>query len=129
MSRKQKRAILWIKDKQVIISPCSCLDKGGKGTNLAQEFGISKQQISVIRKNKNKMLKFTDSIRTSKGLRQKSLKLADDEQLDKALNVWFIQQRSTGTLISGWLLQEKAKHFSTQFNTVTANCEFKASTG
>ena len=65
MSTKQKWAVLSIKDKQIIIS---CLDKGEKGTNLAQEFGISKQQISDRRKNKNKILKFTDSIETSEGL-------------------------------------------------------------
>ena len=41
MSTKQKRAVLSIKDKQIIISR---LDKGEKGTDLAQEFGISKQQ-------------------------------------------------------------------------------------
>ena len=80
MSTKRKRAVLSIKDKQIIISR---LDKGEKGTNLAQEFGISKQQISDIRKNKDKILKFTDSIETSEGLNRKSLKLADDEQLDK----------------------------------------------
>ena len=108
MSTKRKRAVLSIKDKQIIISR---LDKGEKGTNLAQEFGISKQQISDIRKNKDKILKFTDSIETSEGLKRKSLKLADDEQLDKALYAWFIQQRSTGAPISGPLLQEKAKHF------------------
>ena len=105
------------------------MDKGEKGTNLAQEFGISKQQISDIRKNKDKILKFTDSIETSEGLNRKSLKLADDEQLDKALYTWFIQQRSSGTPISGLLLQEKAKHFSTQLNTEAADNEFKASTG
>ena len=126
MSTKRKRAVLSIKDKQIIISR---LDKGEKGTNLAQEFGISKQQISDIRKNKDKILKFTDSIETSEGLKRKSLKLADDEHLDKALYSWFIQQRSTGTPISGPLLQEKAKHFSTQLNTGTADREFKASTG
>ena len=126
MSTKRKRAFLSIKDKQIIISR---LDKGEKGTNLAQEFGISKQQISDIRKNKDKILKFTDSIETSEGLKRKSLKLADDEQLDKALYAWFIQQRSTGTPISGLLLQEKAKHFSTQLNTEMADREFKASTG
>ena len=50
--------------------------------------------------------------------------------MDKALlYAWFIQQRSTGTPISGPLLQEKAKHFSTQLNTETADREFKASTG
>ena len=105
------------------------MDRGEKGTNLAQEFGISKQQISDIRKNKDKILKFTDSVETSEGLKRKSLKLADDEQLDKALYAWFIQQRSTGTPISGPLLQEKAKHFSAQLNTETADREFKASTG
>ena len=126
MSTKRKRAVLSIKDKQIIISR---LDKREKGTNLAQEFGISKQQISDIRKNKDKILKFTDSIETSEGLKRKSLKLADDEQLDKALYAWFIQQRSTGAPISGPLLQEKAKHFSTQLNTETVDREFKASTG
>ena len=64
MSTKRKRAVLSIKDKQIIISR---LDKGEKGTNL------------------DKILKFTDSIETSEGLKRKSLKLADDEQLDKAL--------------------------------------------
>ena len=88
------------------------MDKGEKGTNLAQEFAITKRQISDIRKNKDKISKFTDSIKTSEGLKRKSLKLADDEQLDKALYAWFIQQRSTGTPISGPLLQEKAKHLS-----------------
>ena len=36
MSTKQKRSVLSIKDKEIIIS---CLDKGEKGTNLAFEFG------------------------------------------------------------------------------------------
>ena len=82
MSTKRKRAVLSIKDKQIIISR---LDKGEKGTNLAQEFGISKQLISDIRKNKDKILKFTDSIETSEGLKRNSLKLADHEQVDKIL--------------------------------------------
>ena len=117
------------KGKQIIIS---CLDKGEKGTNLALEFGISKQQISDICKNKDKILKFTDNIETSEGLKRKLLKLANDEWLDEALYSWFIQQRSTGTPISGQLLQEKAKHFSLQLhvNGESPNHEsFKASTG
>ena len=88
-----------------------------KGKNLAQEFGISKQQISDTGKNKDKILKFADSIETCEGLKCKSLKLADDKQLDEALYAWFI-------------LQEKAKHFSTQLNTEAADRKFKAnSTG
>ena len=65
MATKQKRSVLSIKDKQIIISR---LDKGDKGTNLALEFGISKQQSSDICKNKDKILKFTDNIETTEGL-------------------------------------------------------------
>ena len=84
MSTKRKRSVLSIKDKQIIISR---LDKGEKGTNLALEFGISKQQISVIRKNKDKILTFTDNIETSEGLKRKSLKLANDERLERLVHL------------------------------------------
>ena len=65
MSTKRKQ-VLSIKEKQIIISHW---DKKEKGTNLAQEYGISKQQISDIRKNADKILKSTDSIDTSEGLK------------------------------------------------------------
>ena len=65
MSTKRKQ-VLSIKEKQIIISHW---DKKEKGTNLAQEYGISKQQISDIRKNKDKILKSIDSIDTSEGLK------------------------------------------------------------
>ena len=66
MSTQRKLfSVLLIKDKQTNISH---LEKGKKGTNLALEFNISKQQISDICKNKETILKFTDSIEMSKGL-------------------------------------------------------------
>ena len=108
MSLKRKRSVLSIEDKQSIILQ---LEKGEKGTNLSAEYGVSKQQISDIRKNKEKIMKFADNLETSEGLKRKSLKVAHDEQLDNALYAWFIQQRTSGTPISGPLLQEKAKHF------------------
>jgi len=57
-----------------------------------------------MRKNKDKILKFTENVETSEGSKRKSMRLADDEQLDKALYAWFVLQRSTGTPISGPLL-------------------------
>ena len=54
MSTKRKRAVLSIKDKQIIISH---LDKGEKGTNLAQEFGISKQQKTSSRLHRKRLMK------------------------------------------------------------------------
>ena len=66
MSTQQKQSVLSIKDKQTMISH---LDKGEKGANLALKFKISKQQISDIRKNKEKTLKLTNSIEMSEGLK------------------------------------------------------------
>ena len=50
MFTQRKQSVLWIKDKQTIISR---LEKGEKGTNLSLEFKINKQQISYIHVRKN----------------------------------------------------------------------------
>ena len=55
-----------IKDKQSIIVR---LEKGEKGTNLSAECGVSKQQISDIRKNTETIVKFADILETSEGLK------------------------------------------------------------
>ena len=68
---------------------------------MSAEYGFSKQQISDIRKNKETIMKFPDFLETSEGLKRKSLKVVHDEQLDKALYAWFIQQRTSSTPISG----------------------------
>ena len=68
------------------------LEKGGKGTNLSAEYGVSKQQFSDIHKNKETSMKFADILETSERVERKLLKVAHDEQLDKALYAWFIQQ-------------------------------------
>ena len=69
-----KQSVISIKDKQTIIIFTFFLEKSEKGTNLALKFKISKQQISDIRKNKEKILKFTDSVETSVGLKIQVLK-------------------------------------------------------
>ena len=66
---------------------------GGEETTVALEFGVSKQQISNIRKKKDKVLQFNNSIKKSEVLRCKSVKLANDKRLDKALYTWFIQAK------------------------------------
>ena len=65
MSTQRKQSVLLIKDNTII----SRLEKGKKETNLALEFKIGKQQISDIRKNQEKILKFTDSVETREGLK------------------------------------------------------------
>ena len=90
-----------LKHKRSVFSIIGRLEKGEKGTNLLAEYGISKQQISDILKNKETSMKFADILETSERLTRKSLKAAHDEQLDKALYAWFIQQRTARTPISG----------------------------
>ena len=54
----ETQAIFFLmKDKQSIIGQ---LEKGEKGVNLSAEYGISKQQISDIRRNKETSVKFAD---------------------------------------------------------------------
>ena len=72
------------------------LEKREKGTNLSAEYDISD-----ICKNTQTILKFANILETSEGLKQKLLKVAHDDQLDKVLYVWFIQERTSGTSISG----------------------------
>ena len=90
-----------MQNKQAVFSIIGWLEKGEKGTNFLAEYGVSKQQISDIHKNKETSMKFADILETSEGLKRKSLKVAHDEQLDKALYAWFIQQRTARTPISG----------------------------
>ena len=57
MSLKRTRSVLSIKDKQAIILR---LEKE-KGTNLSAEYGVSKGQMSDIRKSKEKITTFPDT--------------------------------------------------------------------
>ena len=58
MSMKRKRSVLSIKDKQAIILR---LEKEEKETNSSTEYGVSKWQISDIRKSKEKIMTFADT--------------------------------------------------------------------
>jgi len=45
------------------------LEKGLKGTSLSSEHGVSEQQISDIRKIKDKIMKFADNLESDHGLK------------------------------------------------------------
>lgn len=55
-----------IKDKQTIFS---LSEIGEKGANVALKFKIGKQKNSYIRNNREKILKFNDSVEMSKVLK------------------------------------------------------------
>ena len=115
MSLKCRRSVLLIKDKQSIIV---LLEKGEKGTNLSTEYRVIKQQISDIRQNNEKIMKFADILETSEGLKWKSLKIAHDQQLDKALYAWFIQQRTSGTQFLVPFCKKKRNTFTASYTQI-----------
>ena len=52
---------------------------------MSAQYGVSKLEISDICKNNETTMKFADILEASEGLKRKSLKVAHDEQFDKAL--------------------------------------------
>lgn len=59
---------------------------------------------------------------------RKIMRLADDEKLDEAVYLWFIQKRSLGIPVSGVILNEKATQFHEQLHPDSEK-SFKASKG
>lgn len=57
---------------------------------------------------------------------RKTMKMADDAQLDSALYMWFIQRRSEGVPLSGPMVMEKALLLNSKLG---GNEDFKASSG
>ena len=76
---------------------------------VAERYEIRKSTISNIKKNREKILQFQQEM-TDMGMKTaKVMKLGDDEQHDKAVYLWFKQKWMEGMLISGPILNEKAK--------------------
>ena len=57
------------------------------------------------------------------------MRLANDEKLDEAVYLWFIQKRSLGIPVSGVVLSEKATQFHEQLHPEESEKSFKASKG
>ena len=104
---KRKRKVLTLEDKLVILDR---LSKRERQVDLALEFGVGTSTVADIKKNEAKIREFVatmDSLSMSVKER-KIMRLADDEKLDEAVYLCFIQKRSLGIPVSGVILSEKA---------------------
>ena len=105
-SRKRKRTVVSLETKLAILDR---LKKGEIQAQLASEYSVGKSTVSDIKKNEEKIRNFAttmDSLAMSK--KRKVMRLADDDKLDQALFLWFVQKRSQNLPISGPVLCEKA---------------------
>ena len=60
---------------------------------------------------------------------RKIMRLADDEKVDEAVYLWYVQKRSQGIPIMGPILREKAQLFYQQLHGDSSSSTFQASTG
>jgi len=121
---KRKRVVVSLKDKLDIIT---ALKRGVSGRFLSNKYGVGTSTISDIKKQSEKIMKFTNSLLLEDGSsKRKVMKKSGNEEVEECIFMWFIQRRSSGQPISGPLLCEKAIFFNTKLN---GDSTFKASSG
>ena len=104
--KKRKRVVLTIKEKLKI---CDLVKNGRSLTSIAAEFNVGKSTIHNMVKNKAKLQTFLMEIQDGDCIKKRQIvRRANLDALDKAVYLWFIQQRCKGTPISGLLLMGKA---------------------
>ncbi len=83
---KQKRTVLSIEDKVAIIKQLEI----SSANVIAKRYGVGKRTVSDIKKNRDKILRFTQEM-CNMGMSKKAkvMKVRDDEQHDKAMYLWF----------------------------------------
>ena len=106
------------------------LSKRERQVDLALEFGVGTSTVADIKKNEAKIREFVATMNSlSVSVKErKIMRLADDEKLDEAVYLWFIQKRSLGIPVSGVILSEKATEFHEQLHPDSEK-SFKASKG
>ena len=121
-SRKRKRVVLTLEKKLSIVDR---LKKGEKQEKLAAEHGVGRSTIGDIKKNQEKLKTFGSTMESlamsSKG--RKVMRMADDEKLDEAVYLWFVQKRSQDFPVSGPILCEKAVQLHAQLHQGDSEAE------
>nr|CAD7199574.1 unnamed protein product [Timema douglasi] len=96
-SNKRKCIYLSFLEKLKLIEQ---LESSVSVANVCKEYGIAKQTVSRIRKNKDKFKTFSLQCDVEKTVSyRKRLKLPSDTNLEKAVHKWYVQHRSSGVVV------------------------------
>ena len=124
---KQKRITISIEQKLKILKK---VDEGQSLSSIATEFGVGKSTVFDIKKSREKIMKFaTEALDESSIKKRCIVRRADDDSFDKAMHLWFTQERYKGTPISGVLVMEKARLLYHELHPDKSEDDFKASSG
>lgn len=123
--QKRKRVSVTIQQKLDIIEK---LEQGEKSKKIAAEYNIGSSTVHDIKKNKEKLLKFSSSMATSLvGIDQRhTMKESPFAILHKAVLQWFNHERTLGHPISGPMIVQRAKEL---FVTLGLEGSFDGSSG
>ena len=86
------------------------IDRGVSLSSIAEEYGVGKSTAYDLKASKQKIMKFATETQDEQCLKKRCIvRKANDEDFDKAVHIWFMQERHKGTPISGVVLMEKAR--------------------
>lgn len=105
---KRARKVLSIRDKIALIHD---YDKNISIKLLSENYGVGKQTVRDLVKNKEQILLYGSKSDSIDGLKNRyTLKNSENPKVDFALNEWFRQERFKGTPISGKSTLRQAIH-------------------
>jgi transposase len=120
---KRKHVTLTIINKLKVIEQ---LENGVSGKKIAQEFGISQQTVSDIKKQKESIktfaLKFDVGNDKSSVSNRQTLKKPKEVLLEEAVLKWYSQQRSSGVDVRGDELRAAAEEFAKHLKIHNFTC-------
>ncbi|OQR81031.1 hypothetical protein ACHHYP_16832 [Achlya hypogyna] len=117
-TQKRKRVVVSLYQKQQVLHR---LENGEKPVDIAALLGISRQQISDIKKNKERIMRFCGDAKHLASLRRKTLKVSDDEAfpaVERELYRWMITEKCHAKPVTHEALHQKAAELLAQ---VTGN--------
>ncbi|KAG6973714.1 hypothetical protein JG688_00003412 [Phytophthora aleatoria] len=124
---KRKRVVLSIHDKQQVLQR---LESGEQPIAIARAFGISRQQVSDIKKNKERIVAFCIDAKHMSTLKRKTLKATSEYHpgVEQELYRWLIRQRKLGRAVSTESLATKTMDLFMQYSPDESHMSLKATT-
>ncbi|CAH2286160.1 tigger transposable element-derived 5 [Pelobates cultripes] len=113
-----------IKDK---LDAIERVKNGERQANVSRDFGVPGGTLRGWLKDEQKLRWFLDQLGGDVGTQRKKMRLANEEEIDRAVYTWFITLRQQGIPLSGPIIQAQAETFAKHI--YGAECTFKASHG
>ncbi|XP_061463088.1 tigger transposable element-derived protein 5 [Rhineura floridana] len=124
VSKMAFRRAYSIKDKLQAIER---VKKGERQASVCRDFGVPGGTLRGWLKDENKLRWFLDQLGGEVGTHRKKMRLANEEEIDRAVYTWFLTLRQHGVPLSGPIIQAQAEAFARQI--YGPECTFKASHG